>query len=294
LWAAASALLLAGCLQVEVTVEMHDKDPGATVRERIRVSRKLQEVCPTKEDLKTLLGHLTEQAARERMKRMGKGISLVSHKREKLPDGSIESRVVYTIPKIGDLRLCNPFVQDHPAARQAAIRVSPQRTRDGKPTTGTLIKVHMVGRKTYSDAMIRRTATPLERQTVRELGPILRDMLSDFQVDLKLTVPTRFEGGHVRNIRTGAKTATLFSLSGRDGDNRGRPLFENEEILLALLQMDFESGRLIQLARTFLHNSTMPVTRRAVHNGAAFSILQTTWQKKAYSRSDLGEAGERE
>ena len=73
-----SVLLTAGCMQVDVLVEMHDKDGGATVRETITVTRKLQDVCPTGEKRKELLGFLSKEAAEKRTKRMGSGAVLSS------------------------------------------------------------------------------------------------------------------------------------------------------------------------------------------------------------------------
>ena len=282
--AAAWLLMLAGCVQVEMTVEMHDKDPGATIRERIRVSRELQQVCGSKQDRKELLSHLTQAAARRRMESMGKGITLVSHRQDDRADGSVECVVVYEIPRITDLRIVNPFLFDRPAASGARITYGLQKNRRGKPTNQTRIEVSMVDRKLkYPESMIRPAVTPLERQILRDVRPILCDMLQDFQATVKLEVPTRFlDDRSVRGTMARTKTATLFSISGRDLDRHGNGFFENEEILLAVLQMDVE--RISRYAEGFVRNSRLPVFRGAVWDGARFRILQTTHQKKEYSK----------
>ena len=288
---AACSLLWSGCMQLEVVVEMHEKDAGATVRERIRVSRTLQEVCPTKADLDKLLAHLSEQSARERTKQMGKGITLVSHERKELPNGSVESRAVYEIPNIRDLRINNPFVAFRPPASGASISYGLRMYLD-KPTNETWLNVHEVNKKLkYPEAMVRRTATPRERQILRELRPIVSDMMSDFQATVRLKVPTQFKGGYVRNIRAGRKTTTLFSLTGDDLDKHGRGFLENEEILIALLEMDFGDPAILGHTAAFPNNSRTPVLRAHGHGLRApnrFRILQTTHQKETYSKKKSG------
>jgi hypothetical protein len=235
----------------------------------------LFEACPPGAERDELLGNLEREAALERMKEMGKGVTLVSHEKKALPDGGVQSLVVCRIPNITDLRVSNPFVHEWPAGKLARIQYGQIRSRDL-----TWVKVNPLSRRIqYPRGMVRKAATPLERQILRELRPVVADMLSDFTASLKLKVPTRLRGGQVRNLNAGPRTTTLFSLSGKDLDRHGLGFFENEEILLALLRMDFNAHAIINHTRAFPHNSRTPVLRS---RGASFSIMPTTYQTRQY------------
>ena len=283
-----AAVFSSGCMQVDITVDLHDNDPGATITERICVTRKLLNIYSSEKERNELLSHLNREAAQDRMKQMGKGITMESHKQQKLPDGSVEYVVVYTIPKISDLRICNPFVFDRPAAAGARITCRPHKNRHGKKTDQTRIEISMINRKlAYPKTTGQQAATPLQRQILRETRPILCDMLRDFRASMKISVPTRFlDDRSVRGARAVTKTATLFSISGSDLDSQGNGFFENEEILLKVLQMDLE--RFPGNFRGFVQDSSMPVFRGAVWSGARFHILQTKYQKKEYSGQKPG------
>jgi hypothetical protein len=280
-WAASAALLLlSGCAQIDVTVEMHDKDPGATVRERVRVSRRLLEACPAGAQREKLLGNLEREAALERMKLMGKGVKLVSHEKKALPDGGVQSLVVYRVPDIRNLQVTNPFVDAGAPGDLARINCG------FKPKYNVNhFSVHSLGRmRGYPKGVVRKTATPLERQILRELRPVLVDMLSDFRASLKLKVPTRFLRNHVRNLSAGPKVTTLFSVSGQDLDRHGNGFFDNEEIMLALMEMDFSDGTILKHTGAFLHNSRTPVLRS--HPDSRWFTIRPT----AYYRSGKGRA----
>mgnify|MGYP006283478967 CR=1 FL=1 len=280
-----AAALFTGCMQVDIMVEMHDKDPGATITERIRVTRKLLDVCPAGEKRKKLLSHLSKESAQTRLKKMGKGIQLKSHKQDKLPDGSMQSIAVYTIPELRHLRIPNPFVHSHPPAARANINYGAAKYK-GKLTGRMWLKSRVTNKKNhYPKALIQKVHTPLDRQILRELKPIIVDMISDFQARIRLKVPTRFSGGYVRNIKEAPKVTTLFSLSGTDLDRYGNGFFENEEIMLALLQMDFNAPDILKHTGTFPNNSSVPVLRAhgyGLRGAWAFSIHPTTYQRRKY------------
>lgn len=283
-----AAALFTGCMQIDVTVAMHDKDDGATITERIRLTRQLLEVCPTDEKKKELLAHLTREAALKRMKQMGKGVTLESHNQKKLPNGSIQSITVFKIPKIKNLILCNPLIHAHPAGAGAGIGYGLFRTGNKRLDKKQInVSVNTRNRKKkYPSAMTRRTKTPLDRQILRELKPIISDMVSDFQVRIRLKVPTRFTARYVRNIKAAPKVTTLFSLSGKDLDRRGNNFFENEEILLAMLELDFKSHVLLKNTGSFTNNSRSPVLRahgNGLYHPNRFRIMPTAFHKKKYN-----------
>jgi hypothetical protein len=277
-----AAALFAGCMQLDLTVEMHEKDGGATVTERIRVTRRVLDACPAQADRKKLLRHLGRAAALERMKKMGKDVSLQSHKQETLPDGGIESVAVYTIPDFNHLIIPNPFVSGRPPGVRARAHYGTV-TRKGKLLQGVVTVGFRPApnRIVYPGEMTQKATTPQERQILRELKPIIVDMLSDFQARIRLKIPTRYTYGQVRNFAAGPKVATLFSISGEDLDRHGNGFFDNEEVMLALLQMDFDSHEILQHTRYFHNNSRVPVIR----HGAGFSIRPSSFHYRKFFRT---------
>jgi hypothetical protein len=112
-------------------------------------------------------------------------------------------------------------------------------------------------------------------------------MLSGFEASLKLKVPTRFAGGYVRNIKAGPDTTTLFSISGDDLDTEGNGFFDNEEILLALLRLDFGADVIYRHACAFPHNSRTPVLRahgHGLYGPWSFRILPSTYQFEKFHK----------
>ena len=263
--AAGVLCLFAGCLEVDVLVEMHDKDPGATVREKVRISRELQQVSLRAGTQGEILAHLEKKAALERMKHMGKGVSLVSHKKEKLPDGSVQSIAVYTIPHINHLRITCPYVHEHPPGAGAHIGYGLHKARD-RSDGQIWVGVRTVDRKKkYPSGMTKRARSPLEQQALRELQPAIADMVSDMRIRVRLKVPTRYLYKYVRNLKSGPNTATIVSLEGWDRDRHGNGFFENEEILLDLLEMEVNSNTVRHHTSAFPNNWGVPVLRAHGH-----------------------------
>lgn len=273
-----SLLLTGGCMEIDITVEMHDKDGGATVTERILVKPKLLDAHSAQGLKKKLVSHLEKKTAIERMKKMGKGISLTSHEKKKLPDGSIQSVAVYTIPDINQLIIPNPFIAGRPAATRARFYCH-RIKRKGKflnvMQTGARL---MHNRIVYPKEMVKKVHTPLECQILREMKPIIADMLSGFRIRLRMKIPTRYTYGEVRNFAAGPKVATLLSISENDLDRHGNKFFDNEEIMMALLQMDFDSPVIHKHIRHFVNNTSLPVVRK----GQGFSIFPTSFHKQQY------------
>ncbi len=239
----ASVLFSSGCVHVDVTIALHEKDPGATITERIRLTRKLRELCPSAEEKQKIEAHLTRDAALERLKSMGKGMTLTSHKVYELPDGSRESLSVYSIPNASDVRFPNPYPGSSPAGLYT-INLSPSVGRTGKEFGQMALVVTSADRKKHSmgSGVVKKAPTPLARQRYRLLKPVMADLLSDLNIAFRVTVPTRFTGGRIRGIRGGVKQMTLVSISGKNLDRSGRAFFDNEEVMISLLQMDLRAG----------------------------------------------------
>lgn len=269
-----AAFFSSGCVHVDVTVALHDKDFGATITERLRVTRTLKKMCRGPEDMKAVMSHLTKEAAMKRLKNMGKGVTLTSHKKVELPDGSSESISVYTIPNINHLQISNPYIYRHPASLykfNVAVRTK-KKAKNGRmnPAYGKVsIYLRRIKENKLSKGIVSRVPSPAKQQLFRDLQPVFADMLSDLQIALKITVPTRFIGHHyegqIRGIRGAPKKMTLFSVSGRDTDMSGGNFFENEEIMIKLLQMDLNNSLIQHHAASFTRNYKTPVLRSGRH-----------------------------
>jgi hypothetical protein len=136
--------------------------------------------------------------------------------------------------------------------------------------------VKRVKRVAFPKGVVKKAATPAERQIYRELQPVVADMLRNLEVAVRLEVPKRFTAGHLRNARAGARTATLFALSGKDLDAGGKGFLDNEEIMAAMLQMDLEADVIQRHACAFPNNDKTPVLRgKRLRHSAGFRTLPT-------------------
>lgn len=273
-------LVSSGCVHVDITVELHDKDPGATVTERLCVTRKLKELCPTGRETSNIMVHLEKKSALERLKYMGKGATLVSHNKKDLPDGSSESIAVYSVANIENLRFSNPWIGGRPS-QQYRLALGARVGRAGKKYGLVSMQVKSVNRRRdgLEKGTVTKASTPLERERYRLLKPVVADLLSDLDIALRVTVPTRFTGGRVRGLRGGVKTMTLLSLSGKDLDRSGRKFFDNEEVMIRIMQMDLKAG-------VVFRNSQGARSPRLRHgrgyHAEYFTFIPTEYFKKKY------------
>jgi len=254
-----SGLLVAGCLEVEVSVDMH-QDGSATITERVRLSRELLELDrrldrdPKAEDL------VGRAQIDRRAEQMGEGVVVERYEVERGEDGSIEARTVYRIPDIEDLRLVNPFLAHDRVGRVMRIQFSPMY----EPRTGW----HRVGHLGMSlvtaeeapplpedlEEAAPAASTPADLQTLRNLRPVFADLLSNSEVTIRLSYPDDSEHDGVGRI-------VLFSFRGDDLDAHGRRFLENEEVMLRILQLDFEAGIIRENVREGRHRPTGPTFR---------------------------------
>ncbi len=235
-----SGLLVAGCLQVEVTIDMNH-DGSATITERVHLSRELLELDrrldrdPKAEDL------VGRAQIDRRAEQMGEGIEVRSHEVERGEDGSIEARTVYRIPDVEDLRLVNPYLAHGRVGRVMRIRFRPMYERgSGWHRVGHLSMSLVTAEEAPPlpedlEEAAPAASTPAEIQTLRDLRPVFADLLSESEVTIRVTYPDDSEHDGVGRI-------VLFSFKGDDLDAHGRHFLENEEVMLRILQLDFEAG----------------------------------------------------
>ena len=263
---AAGLAFVSGCVHVDLNVALHDNDAGATITERLRVTRTLEQLCSKEEDRAFLKTYLDRKAAAERTGRMGIGVTLVSHEMRDIEGGGLESVAVYRIPNANDLRLSNPFVRGAPATvHRLSVWVDTRKTigdskrrNEGYGIAG--LGFREVEKTRLPVGVVKKTTTPLDRHAYRELRPVIEDLLSDLYIAVRVEVPTKFVGGHVRGIRAGPRKATVFSVSGKNLDARGQGFFENEEVMIRLLEMDLDSS-VIRQHTAFMNSGGTPVYR---------------------------------
>ena len=279
----AVGLAVGGCVHVDVDVALHDNDFGATITERLRVTRTLKKMCGGPEDTKAVMSHLSREAAAQRVTNMGKGAALKSHKTRDLPDGSTESVAVYTIPHINHLQIANPYLHHHPqSVYRFGVWVDTNKKQKNGRRNGHYGLVWIVMKRVEEvrlpKGVVSRTSVPAQQQLYRELRPVFADMASDLNIQFTFTVPTRFVAQYyekaIRGVRRGPKTLTLVSVSGKDMDMSGQGFFENEEIMIKLLQMDLDNSLIQRHAANFPNNHKTPVLRSGRHQGQ-FSFYPT-------------------
>jgi len=137
----ALALLLAGgCFQLETLVKIHE-DGSAIITERFQLSRRLLEFDNSAAG-SVLASELTKEAVLERMKLMGKGISLVSHEVRDGEGGGKESVSVFQMPDVSEFQYASPYVGLPGYSGQCMMKcqVAP-RLKDGALMTVTFVPV---------------------------------------------------------------------------------------------------------------------------------------------------------
>ncbi|MFO7898187.1 MAG: hypothetical protein R6V58_03900 [Planctomycetota bacterium] len=106
---AALLAALSGCLQIDTHIKLYE-DGSATVTEKLRFSKRLLDLEAKQAADLRLSSLLTRKAALDRMKHMGKGIELVSHKIHDVEKGARESLAVFRIADLNDFRYVSPFL----------------------------------------------------------------------------------------------------------------------------------------------------------------------------------------
>ena len=258
---------LPSCLQVDMTVQMHESG-GATLTERVRFSKRLIELDVGTPKDRQLVRLLERRAVDARVKQMGVGAKVVSHKLATLQDGSRESIAVYSIPDIEALRLINPYLHDAAPGRMMRLRFDPIYKR--------VHSYHRVGHLMMylvpAERPKRRprpkdppapppSPTPADLQKLRELQPVFADLMKGLHVRLRLIGTTPISLGAIRNRRSASKIIHLISFSDKDLDAHGRKWTDNEELMLSMLRFRMNAANIVGHSSGFPNNLTVPVFR---------------------------------
>ncbi|MHC4915699.1 MAG: hypothetical protein ACYTGB_09420 [Planctomycetota bacterium] len=229
--------LAAGCMQLETRIRLNP-DMTATVTERLRLSRRLLDLAGEKRG--ELVALLSKESALRRMKRMGEGVSLVSHQVREAEGASRESVAVFKVAALDGFKYVSPWPSyaDFPANNVIGCKVEPiLRNRDpynekpGDMAVSFLLPKRPPRVPKAEDIKPQEGFTPLKGQVYRELGPVFRDMLTGFKVRLTFEsyAPVLSRLG-VRGKRAGVTEVDLISFSDRDLDRWGGLFLENEEL----------------------------------------------------------------
>ena len=264
-----AALLVAaggtGCMQLEACVKLHE-DGSATLTERLRFSRALLDQAGDKDG--ELLKMLSKEAVLERMKRMGKGVSLVRHELRDTEGASKESFAEFKIEDFNELTYASPWISfiDYPENSTLKFKLEPLYKWYGFGTIAVRFYLAKTpkGIDDGKDPKVpEKGPSPQEQQIYRELGPVFRDMLKDFQ--LKLTfesycplVAVYGEKGF-RNAKSKTHSVDLISFSSENQDSWGGRFLDNEEILLDLARGNLASSNITTHVQNYINNETLPI-----------------------------------
>lgn len=178
------ALILHGCIKVRLTVKLNEDGSGQVIEEII-FGEKLVNVSKRMQGVPTIDELTGDGRVRERMAKMGEGVSLVSRQVETLPDGSVRMVVVYAYQDISHLRLAPlPFgagwedvYLDFDLEAERAINLA----YDFRIAMRNFPAAR--GQVPVTDLLSER-----EAQQVRRLLPVFKDLLQGFELSLKMEV----------------------------------------------------------------------------------------------------------
>jgi len=266
--AAAGALaLLPGCLQLNIRISLQP-DGSAVITERVRFSRELLDLGGKAAGQLNVAPLLEKKAFLDRMKHMGEGIKLVSHKVSTVEKGSREAAAVFRISDIRKLKYVSPFLAVPGREKRSVVAF------DLFP----VLADHWAGRRAGQMAVTvkpmgkapRRSdkeekpkgPSPRQLQILRSLRPVFRNMMKDFR--LKLTfesyAPLRFRQYYrYRGRQAGTKEFDLLDFSDSDLDTYGYGFLDNEEVMLELLRGQINGPNLLAHVREHGTNLTLPV-----------------------------------
>jgi len=240
------ALGLAGCFRIETHVKLHE-DGSAKITERIWFSERLLDLAGEKRgEIRALLGR---ESLLERMNRMGTGLTLVRHEMREGGDGWVESVAEITVPDLNQLRYASPWLAygDYASNNAVRLRMVPLYKSNpyGAGSAGNM-SVNLAFDKPPRGGDAPRALTPMEQQVYRDIAPAMRDMLKGFR--LTFTFESYAPVG-------GAIGKTLLDVSDANLDQMSQLFFENEEIMLELVRMDFGGPN---VAANVFRNRTLP------------------------------------
>ncbi|MDD4888423.1 MAG: hypothetical protein PHU85_00705 [Phycisphaerae bacterium] len=263
------ALPLAGCLQIDVSIVLQ-QDGSAVVTERVCFSQALLDLDDTKAP--QLEPMLSKAGAEERIKWMGEGVTLVSHKVQEGDRASRESIAVYRVNDLDKFIYVSPFLPQDGAQHSVALK-----TRFAAPLRDGSSWEHIGGwmgvdfqtmpdpravKPTVPKTQPDPPPSPREVQMVRELRPVFGDLLKQFR--LKVTfesyAPVLKASFGWRGASSATKKVDLVDFApDQNNDKYGFPWLDNEEIMLDMLRGRLNSPVVWDHLGGWTNNPTLPV-----------------------------------
>ena len=217
-----------------------------------------------------MLKLLSKEAVLERMKRMGEGVQLVSYELRDADGASKEAVAVFKVEDLNKFQYASPWPAhvDYPENSVVKFKMEPlykSNAYGGGQAGHMCVSLHFA-KKPVEEPRLREGETPppgpspLENQLYRELGPVFRDMLKDFQVRLRFESYAPLESRFATRSRLAApKALDLLSFTDKDLDNSGGAFLENEEIMVGLGRWHFGAADIAAHVKDCENNITLPV-----------------------------------
>lgn len=258
---------LTGCLQLETLIQLHE-DGSATITERIRLSRRLLDAELGHTAGQNVLDCISREAASERSKLMGKGVTLVSHTVRDVEGAAKEAVAVFRISDVSDFRYVSPYLAtpDYTNHTVLACQMFPvyESTWYGRRAgeMAVVFKPATSARRADQSTSGSPAPTPLDQQVHRDLRAVFADMLSDFHVRITFEsyAPLRFRQYYTyRGMGARTRRFDLIDFSDKDLEKYGYPFLLNEEIMLELLSGQFDGQNIRDHVAEHGSNITLPV-----------------------------------
>ena len=270
LFAAACALLLGGCMQLETTIRL-EQDGSATITERLRISGRLLYLDGESGGEQGFTKLLGKGGAEARVAHLGAGTTLVSHKVEESEGSSRQCVSVYKIPDLNQLRYVSPFLNtfEYEKHNTISFQLFPitESTWYGRQAGQMAVAVKLTTNPPHPPQRKEGEPpppgpTPASQQIFRDLEPVIRDLMKDFR--LKLTfesyAPLRFRQYYrYRGMQAATRTFDLLDFSWTNLDSLGGKFIENEEIMLELVRGNLGGRNLNEHVKDCGSNLTLPV-----------------------------------
>jgi hypothetical protein len=264
-------LSLCGCMQIDTHVKLNE-DGSAVITEKVRFSRRLLELSGAPGSDTDIAGLLTQDTALARAKHMGKGCTLTSYKVNDAEGGSKEAIAVYKIDDLAELEYVSPFLafKDYDKNNAVKFVFSPKlQYHSSRCWAGGEVGVELQLLKppvSYPRIELKPGEkpppgpAPKSLQMFRDLEPMFQDMFKDFKVKLTFESYDKLHSLFgIRGAGAGAKSIDFINVTDKDLDRYGTKFFENEEVMLEIIQGKFNEDNIAANCREWHNNLTVPV-----------------------------------